>query len=138
MLKAGNGLHKLQLHMRWEGRAHALYIHFISATTFRLNKKLMAVLIGEAHDFGLNGRAVTRAYTLDHTIEHARKMQIITNNLMSSLVSISQIAGHLLPGFDIAHEGKIAYLAITILGLHFAVVQTACINAGRSASLKTH
>ena len=138
MLKTGNSLHELQLHMRREGRAHALYIHFISATTFRLNKKLMAVLIGEAHDFGINGRAVTRAYTLDHTIEHARKMQILTNYLMGSLVSISQIAGHLLPGLDITHKGKIAYLAITILGLHFAVVQAAGINTRRRTGLKTH
>ena len=65
-------------------------------------------------------------------------MQILTNYLMGSLVSISQIAGHLLPGLDITHKGKIAYLAITILGLHFAVVQAAGINTRRRTGLKTH
>ena len=56
--------------MSGQGRAHALHIHFVSTATLGLNEKLMPVLIGEAYNLGLDGGAVARANTLDHTIEH--------------------------------------------------------------------
>ena len=88
MLKAGNGLHKLQLHMRWQGRTHALHVHFVRAATLGLNKELVTILIGKAHNLGLNRGAVAGANALNHTVKHAGKMQIITNNLMRCFVGI--------------------------------------------------
>ena len=57
---------------------------------------------------------------------------------MGFLVGIGQITGHLLPSLNLAHEGKIADLAVAVLGLHFAVIQAASINASRGTRFKTH
>ena len=70
VLQSGNSLHKLQLNVRRQRRTHALYIHFIGTASLRLDKQLMTLLIGEAHNLRFDRRAVTRADALDHAVIH--------------------------------------------------------------------
>ena len=65
-------------------------------------------------------------------------MQVIADNLMCSLIRISQVAGHLLTRFDIADKGEIAHLLIAILRLHLAVIKTAGINTRRRTGFEAH
>ena len=63
-------------------------------------------------------------------------MQIITNDLMSISIGISQPAGNLLSFRNRTHKRKITYLFIAILSFHSAVIQAAGIDSRRRTRLK--
>jgi len=55
----------------------------------------MAILIGEAHDLVLDGRAVARPTTLDLAGVHRRPMQVGADEFVNRLIGIGNVAIHL-------------------------------------------
>ena len=96
-------------------------IHFLCVFPFRLYEKLMAFLIREAHHLILDGGAIARACSLNHTAKHRRAVEVIPNNLMCFFVGIGQPAKHLRLRNILCcmRKGKRHDIFISVLRLHF-------------------
>ena len=66
MLESGHRPVHGHLDIVRERTGHSADVHFVCGKTFRLDEDLVSVLIGEAHDLILDGRAVAGACPLDH------------------------------------------------------------------------
>ena len=138
VLEARYRLEEGELHIHRHARAHALHVDFIRVQALRLKEELMAVLVGEAQDLCLDGRAVARADALDDAVGHRRAVHVVAQDLVRRLIRIGQPARHLLARLFIAHEREVARLLIARLDLHLIVVERARIDAGRRARLEAH
>ena len=114
MLQTGNRAVHSNLHILRQRGAHALNIHLLGIFPFRLYEKLMAFLI-------LDGGAIARACSLNHTAKHRRAVEVIPNNLMCFFVGIGQPAKHLRLRNILCcmRKGKRHDIFIPILRLHF-------------------
>src|SRR6185312_13581219 len=63
------GVNKITLHVARQACRKAIYIDLWRVDTFRLQKKLMTLLVGKTNDFVLERRTISRANALNLTIE---------------------------------------------------------------------
>ena len=98
----------------------------------------MAVLVWEAQDLRLDGRAVARADALDDAVRHRRAVHVVAQDLVRRFVRVGQPAWHLLARPLVAHEREVARLLVARLDLHLLVVERAGVDAGRRARLEAH
>ena len=64
-LKPGDVLEHRLLHVLGQARADAVPVIFERVPPFRLQKDLVALLVGETHDLVFNGRTIARPARLD-------------------------------------------------------------------------
>ena len=62
--------HQLKLHVEWQGSGNTIRINFESIQTFRFDKNLMRVFIGETNHLVFNAWAVTWANAFNHAGIH--------------------------------------------------------------------
>ena len=67
---------------------------------------VMALLVREAYQLRLDGRAIPRTYALDQPVCHRGPVDIVHDDLVGICIGVGQIAWHLLPGCHIAHKGN--------------------------------
>ena len=98
----------------------------------------MAGLIREFYNLILNGRAVTRAGSLNRAGKQRGTVQIIADDLMRFLVGIGQPAGNLLllHRLRIRRKGKRNYTLISKLLFHLGEINAAAVCPGRSSGLE--
>ena len=138
VFQPGDGLHKGHLDLCRQGRTHTLDIDFVGPEPLRFQEQLVPVLVGEPDDLGFDAGAVPGPHPFDHAVEHAAPVQVVPDDLMGPGIGVGQVAGHLIPGGDGAHEGEIPHPFIPVLGFHFGVVQGPGIHPGRSPGLEPH
>ena len=76
MLKPRYRAQRISLNILRQARGEALHIHFIGRISLRLDKKLVPVLIAEAHQFILYRRAIPRGRSVDFSAVHRRAVEI--------------------------------------------------------------
>ena len=100
-----NRLHDLDLHVERQGGGNPVRVQLVGGQTFRLDKDLMAFLVGKAMDLVFDRRAITRADTFDHTGIHRRTIKIGRDDFVCPCVGMGNPAtdlGRVL--FLVAHE----------------------------------
>ena len=139
MLKAWYAVVHFLLHIFRQRAGHTANVHLICVHSLWLNKHLMSFFICKTNYFILNRRAITWTSSLDHTRIQRGTIQIGTDNIMGSLIGISQPAGFLLDLhiLRICGKRKWHYSLIPKLLFHLAVVDGISCNSGRCSSLET-
>ena len=138
LLHTADRAHDLQLHIKRQRRRNPVRVNLVRIQTFRLQKHVMAGLIGKAMNLVFDRRAVTRAHALDHPGVHRGAVEVVANNLVRTLVGVGNPAGQLLrmlPG--IAKERKHRHRVIRVLGLHHRKIDGLTVQAGRGAGFQT-
>src|SRR5699024_7582743 len=92
VLEAGNGVHQRLLRVKTETGGNAVRINLAHGQTFGLDEDLMRRLVRKTHDLVFDGRAITRADTLDIAGINRRLRQMRTNNVVRALVGVSNVA----------------------------------------------
>ena len=140
IFKAGYGTVHFNLNILRHGGTHPIHIPFIGLKSLRLKKNLMPLLIGKLYDLIFNGRTVSRSRTLDDSGVHRRPVQICSDNIVSPLISIGQIAWKLLSLklLLLCGKRKRNYIFITILRLHLVKIYSRGIDSRRSPRLKSY
>ena len=136
ILQAGNGPQESILHIHRHGRGHSLDIHFIRIQPLRLDEQLMPVLVGEAHNLILDGRAVARPLAVNLSGILRRLHDIVPENLMGRLIRIGQPAEPLIPVHPVIHKGKCVVFRIALLQRHFLEMERTHIHAARRPGLE--
>ena len=133
------------LHAFGQAGAHALHIPFRAGQPLRLQKELVAVLVGKAAHLVLDAGAVARAGALDVAADHGGEVQVFPDDAVRFLVGVGQVAhravaqrkGH--ARVRIARrgqEGKGHDGVVAGLGLHEVKVDGAHVHAGGRAGLE--
>ncbi len=65
LLEARDGAHQVHLDVIGQAGGDTVRVDLVGTQALRLHEDLVAVLVREAHDLVLDGRAVARAHTLD-------------------------------------------------------------------------
>ncbi|MNF34622.1 hypothetical protein D3C84_154680 [compost metagenome] len=89
---ATDGAHQLQLHVERQGGGNAVGIQLVGGQTFRLDKHLVAVLVGEAVDLVFDRRAVARADAFDHPGIHRRTVEVGGDDLVGARIGVGDPA----------------------------------------------
>ena len=127
-----------ELDVHRHGRAHALHVDLVRVQALGLEEELVAVLVREAQDLRLDGRAVARADALDDAVRHRRAVHVVPQDLVRPLVRIGQITRHLLARRDVGQEREVPRLLVAGLQLHLVVVERPRIDARGRARLEAH
>ena len=109
----------------------------MSREPLRLDKHLVAVLVGEAVDLVFDRRAVTRADTFDHARVHRRAIQVADDDLVSARVGVGHPAADLarMHGL-VAEEGHHRGRGVAGLLGHHREIHRAAIDTRRGAGLQ--
>ena len=94
------------LYILRQGTAHTTHIHFIGILSFRLNKKLVTVLIRKSYHLILDGRTVPWTGSLDHTGIQGRTVQVLPDDPVGLLVGVGQPTGDLLSFYVLLRIGE--------------------------------
>ena len=99
----------------------------------------MSLFICKTNYFILNRRTITWTSSLDHTGIQRGTIQVRANNIMGSLIGVSQPAGFLLNlhVLRVCRKGKRHHSFVTELFFHFAVINGISCNSGRCSGLET-
>ena len=138
VLKSCDGREKCLLHVRWQTGRHTLYINLVGMQSLGFEKKLVAILVGEACDLRLNGWAVARSDALDHTVRHRCAVEVCTDDLVCCLVCIGEVARCLFVRHRIRQKGECRCRRVTRLYGGFAEVDGAAVDACGRAGLEPH
>src|SRR6185312_7807046 len=84
MLKGRDGAHHGELYIFRQAGIHSLHINFTRTPALRLQENLMPALIGETHNFILDGGTIARTNALYHAGVEWRTVQISANNLVGA------------------------------------------------------
>ncbi|MNF42940.1 hypothetical protein D3C84_240100 [compost metagenome] len=95
VLHATDGADDLQLHIEGQRGGDAVGVKLVGGQAFRLEENLVAVLVGEAMDLVLDGRAIARADAFDHTGIHRRAIKIAGDDFVGSCIGVGDPAAHL-------------------------------------------
>src|SRR5699024_727159 len=95
LLETGNGMHQLLLCIEAETGGDAVRIDLLHAQSFRLNKDLVRILVGEALYLVLHRRAVTRPHALDVAGIDGRFAQMGADDVVRACVGEGDVARHL-------------------------------------------
>jgi hypothetical protein len=98
--------HDRLLHVTRQAHRESVHVNLVDAFAFGLEKDLMALLVGKAHDLVLERRAVTRADPADLPVVERRSADAGADDAMHALVRMEQMAGDLLALDPAAHEGE--------------------------------
>ena len=128
-MESRHGAQHCDLHISRQTCAHALHIHLMRAESFRLDKNLMPVFVRKTHELVLNARAIARAGGVDLSAVHGGSMQVIENDAVRVRVCIGQIARRLLPRESAVEKRKRGRRHITVLPLHFVIIERASVHA---------
>src|SRR6266516_3890054 len=160
VLQGGNTAQHSKLYIFRETGIRSLDIYFASTPPFGLQEDLMPLLIGKAHNLIFNGGTIARTNTLDYAGIKRGAVQVVTNDLVGTLVSMYQIAGQLRSppmqvllcnGVDWVRSRtwelyilaggyvlrKVERYRTTRLWLRLTKIDGACIDARGGACLKT-
>ena len=133
IIQTRNARDHLLLHIARQAGGDAVDVHLQRVATFRLEKQLVPRLIGEAHDFVFDRRAVARSAGADLAAVHWRAVQIGADQLVHRLVRVGDVTRQLLDAEFIGEKGKGLRLVVAGLQFQLAVVDGAAVEAGRSA-----
>src|SRR4029079_19029588 len=97
--------------------ADAVAVVFESIATFRLQKDLMLVLLGEAHHLVLDRRTVAWSAALNLTGVHRRPMKVGADQIVSRRSGVSDVTHHLRLGDGRRGEAERARIAVAGLRL---------------------
>src|SRR5579884_512644 len=78
-----------------EACRNSIRIELTRIKPFRLDKNLMALLVGKTHDLVLDRRAISGAGRFDHSAVHRRPIEIRPNDVMRLRVRVREMAQHL-------------------------------------------
>ena len=140
MREAGNRVEKRDLDVHGHARRHALHVNFSGVQPLRLQKELVALLIGKAQDLRLDGRAVARPNALDNAVRHGGAVEIVAQDSMRFLVRVGEKAidlrerGRIVVG----HEGKVRGGVVSPLEDTLGKIDGARVHARRRPRLKAH
>src|SRR5207253_2524830 len=70
LLEAGDRTHQVLLDVERQAGGDPVRVELVGRQTLGLEENLVRVLVREAMDLVLDGRAITRAYPFDHAGEH--------------------------------------------------------------------
>ena len=136
VFQTGQGAHHLDLHILRQRGGEALDVNLLGIQAHGLQEELVAVLVGEAHHFVLNGRAVPGANPLNGAGEEGGTVQIGPDDVVGVLVGVGDPAADLvLPGlFGLEGEGD--GFGVPHLDLQLGKVDGPGIDPGRGAGLE--
>lgn len=82
-----------ELYLFGQGGGEAIDIDFAGVASFWFDKKLVAILFAESVYFIFDTGAVSRAKSLDASIEHGRLVEACFEGIVYLLVGVCNIAG---------------------------------------------
>ena len=136
-LQARHGGVDHALHVLGHGRGHSLHIPFVGVQPLGLHEDGMALLVAEADDLVLDGRAVARAGAVDGAGVHGRAVQVVENDPVGLGGGVGQIAQRaVLQRLRVGHERKRRHRLVAALGLHLGKVDGAAVQARGRAGLE--
>ncbi len=104
---------------------------------FRLEKHLVAVLVGEAMDLVLDGRAIARPHAFDDAGIHRRAIEVGGDDLVGALVGVGDPAADLRRMLlSAAEKGHHRQRRVAGLLGHLREVHRTAIDARRRAGLQ--
>ena len=139
MLQPRDGVQHGKLHLLRQARGQALQVQLVRPEAARLQKELVARLVGKADDLRFDARAVARADAGDGAVEQRAAVQIFADDGVRALVRPRQPAHGLI--FRRLTGGKRERLRIVVpaLDLHFREIDAARVDArGRSGLEPAH
>src|SRR5690606_19020841 len=116
VFQAADGTHDVQLHVEGQRCGYPVRIVLVCGQPFRLEEHLVAVLVGEAVDLVLDGRAVARPDPLDDARVHGRAVQVGGDDLVGARIGVgdpaADLARVLLGTAQVGHDryGRVARL----------------------------
>jgi hypothetical protein len=105
VFQPGNGVHGLQLDLLRKRRGEALKVVFGVVAAFRLQEKLVGILVGKGAELVLDTRTIARSATMDNAREERRPVETSAEDIMDLLVRMEDVAVHLRERFLHAASG---------------------------------
>ena len=131
LLQAGDGAVKGGLHLLREGAGKPGEIHFPGVLPHRLQKELVAGLLGKAHDLILDAGAVAGADALDGAAVEGAAPDILPNDRMGIFIGIANVAGQLIvQRCGVGSKGGGNGRLIPRLPLQFGKIDAAAVDTG--------
>ena len=90
--QSGDSFQSIQLNLHRQRRGETVEVKLLSILTLRFKEKLMLRLVGESHDFGLDGGAISRTDALNLSVVERRVGQPAAEHLMGGFGSVNRIA----------------------------------------------
>ena len=113
--RMGKAVYRAQigvLHRFGKRRRKSVQIHFVRLQAFRLDKKLVALTVGEPHYLIFDGRAIARPDPVDFSAVQRRKPDVFADNAVRFGIRVGKITGH---------HGPFDFFRIERKGLNFIV-----------------
>ena len=85
----------LQLHLQGKGRRESLQVVFRGMTAFRLQEKLVRILVGKGPEFVFNTGTVAGTLPVNHAGKKRRTVESAAQNGMNLLIGVQKVAVHL-------------------------------------------
>ena len=95
VLKTRNGAQRFDLDIQRKRRRKTLQVILEGILAFRLQEKLVRVLISKSPELILDARTIPRTPSMDQSVEKGRVFESGTKDVMNLFVSMEDIAGHL-------------------------------------------
>ena len=119
-----------------EGGREPLHIDLGGVGALGLQKELMALLVGKAHDLRLDGGAVAGARRRDGAVIEGRAVEIAQDEFVRFLVGVGKIARYLRLGHALIQKGEGEEEGIALLRGELFKVHRAAVEAGGGARLE--
>ena len=115
-----------------------MHVDLGGIASFRFQKDLVAVFVGEAHDLVFDRGAVSGSFAVDHAAVDRREMEVVSDQLVGGRRGAGEMTAHLLtagPGSGIKGEKAVG----SVTGLLFQLIESdaAPIHTGRGAGLES-
>ena len=136
VLRARHELEHLLLHVLRQRGADAVAVDRRAGLVLRLQEDLVAVLVGEANDLGLDARAVARADGFDLAGVQRRPVQIVADELVDLLVRVRDPARGLRAVDPVRQEGERRRLRVAELDFQLVEIDRGRVQPDRGAGLE--
>ena len=144
VFQPGHRAHQLVLDVKRQTGRNTVRVVLVCVQAFRLQKDLVALLVGKAVDLVLYAGAIARPYPLDLAGEHRAAVKATADDLVRARIGVRHPARHLRrvlfgPPQKTEHRHLGAHAArhaVTRLFLTAAEIDGAAVQPGRRASLE--
>jgi hypothetical protein len=97
ILQPGKRMHQIGLHVARQRHRKAVHVDLRRLQTFRLEKNLVPLLVGEANDLVLERRTVSRTDAVNLAVEEGRASDVGADKIANAIVGVDQMAVDLRP-----------------------------------------
>src|SRR5207253_2566829 len=91
LAQARQGMHELELHVAWKTRRKSVHVDLARMDPLRLEKNLMALLVGKPDDLVFQRRTVPRTDAANLAVIKRRAIDIRTYQIAHAIVCVNQI-----------------------------------------------